>query len=195
MIKLLFASHNKNKAKEINALLGKKYEVLTLDDIGFVEEIEETGAKFFENALIKAKAGFESSGIPCFADDSGLEVEALNGAPGIYSARYAGIPKDDSKNLNLLLQNLKQETNRAARFVTVICFFTSSDVHFFEGECKGNIIHQAKGKGGFGYDPVFVPSGHDLTFAEMSDEAKNKISHRARAIVKFQIFLSSLPSL
>lgn len=186
---ILFATHNQHKAREVNAIIGPSFQVLTLNDIGFRDEIIENGKTFAENAKIKASAGFIKSGLPCFSDDSGLEVYALGGAPGINSARYAGEPKDDQRNLDLLLRNMSEMVDRRARFVTVICFINHIGTHFFEGVCEGTIIQHPRGKGGFGYDPVFVPNGQKQTFAEIDPEKKNRISHRGLAMEKFKTFL------
>jgi len=188
--KLVFASHNKNKAKEIEALLPDKFSLLTLDDLNCIDEIEETGTTLPENALIKARYIFKTYTIFCFADDSGLEIEALNGEPGVYSARYAGAEKNDDANMNKVLHLLLNQTNRNARFVTVIALIKDGKEHLFEGEITGKITHEKKGTNGFGYDPIFIPDGYTKTFAELSKEEKNAISHRAKAVRKLIEFLN-----
>lgn len=190
-MQLLFATHNTNKAKEINDIIGPSFQVLTLSDIGYNKAIIENGDSFAANAMIKAKAGFNHSGMACFADDSGLKVSALNGAPGIYSARYAGKPKNDQKNIELLLRNMLDISDRRACFVTVICFKNAQGIYTFEGICNGHIAHEPRGNSGFGYDPVFIPDGYQQTFAEMEPALKNQISHRAIALQKFIRFLQT----
>ena len=191
-MKLLIATHNDHKTQEIRDILlasGLSVELCSLRDLGDMEEIPETGDTLAENALQKAKAGYERHGINCFADDTGLEVEALGGAPGVYSARYAGgycSPKD---NIERLLRELKGITNRKARFRTVISLILDGQEYQFDGEVRGEIIEELRGQDGFGYDPIFLPEGSELTFAEMSEEAKNNISHRGRATQKLIQFL------
>jgi XTP/dITP diphosphohydrolase len=191
-MELVFASSNQNKVAEIQKLVGNKIKLLSLKDINCTEEIEETGSTFRENALIKARYVFEKYKYNCFGDDSGLEVEALNNGPGVYSARYAGEPKNDSNNTQKLLKELNSKTNRAARFKTVIALVIDGKEQFFEGEIKGKITLQPIGNGGFGYDPVFLPNGYDRTFAQMSLEEKNAISHRALATQKLIQYLASI---
>lgn len=188
-MELVFASSNQNKVAEIQKLVGNKFKLLSLKDINCTEEIAETGKTFRENALIKARYVFEKYGYNCFGDDSGLEVEALNNAPGVYSARYAGEPKNDANNTKKLLSELGSNTNRKACFKTVIALVIDGKEEFFEGEIKGQITFQPIGNGGFGYDPVFVPEGHARTFAEMSLDEKNRISHRAIATQKLVEYL------
>lgn len=188
-LKIVFASTNAHKLEEIKAMLPPDVELLTPTDIGFTDEVEETGSTFEENAEIKAEALFRHAGIPAFADDSGLEVKSLKGQPGVRSARFAGEPPNHEKNIDLLLEKLESKSNREARFVTVICLKTADKTFFFEGEVKGNITNERSGKNGFGYDPVFVPEGHDRTFAMMSAEEKNSISHRKMAMIKLLEFL------
>lgn len=170
-------------------MLPNDLELLSPNDIGFNEEVEETGKTFEENAELKAEAIFNAGGIVTFADDSGLEVKALKGQPGVKSARFAGEPVNHANNINLLLEKLKGKTNRDARFVTVICLKTPDKTLFFEGEIKGKITEEVQGSNGFGYDPVFIPEGHDRTFAMMSAEEKNEISHRKMAMNKLMEFL------
>lgn len=188
-MELVFASSNQNKVAEIQKLVGNKFKLLSLKDINCAEEIAETGKTFRENALIKARYVFEKYGYNCFGDDSGLEVEALNNAPGVYSARYAGEPKNDANNTKKLLSELGSNINRKACFKTVIALVIDGKEQFFEGEIKGQIAFQPIGNGGFGYDPVFVPEGHARTFAEMSLDEKNRISHRAIATQKLVEYL------
>lgn len=183
-MKLVFASNNKNKFEEIKAILPESIELLTLEDVHFTEDIEETGETLEANAALKANTIFNATGLACFADDSGLLVEALNGRPGVKSARFAGEPVNHEANIALLLKELNGKTNRNAAFKTVICYKDSDNELFFEGEAKGRIINEKKGLNGFGYDPVFIPENNTRTFAEMSLEEKNKISHRKRAFAK-----------
>lgn len=190
-MELVFASSNQNKVTEIQKLIGNKIKLLSLKDINCTEEIEETGKTFQENALIKARYIFEKYKHNCFGDDSGLEVDALNNEPGVYSARYAGEPKNDSNNTQKLLKELGSNTNRKASFKTVIALVIDGKEQFFEGEIKGQITLQPIGNGGFGYDPVFIPNGYNRTFAQMSLDEKNKISHRAIATQKLVDFLIS----
>jgi XTP/dITP diphosphohydrolase len=190
-MKLVFASHNQNKVNEIKSLLPKSVEVLSLTDIGFVDEIDETGLTLDENSKIKAKAVFEKTGYFCFADDTGLEIEALNFEPGVFSARYAGDQKNDSENIEKVLLNLKGITNRNARFRTVITLLIGQDEYYFEGRVDGKIIMEKRGEFGFGYDPIFIPADESRTFAEMTLEEKNQFSHRARAFQKMIEFLKN----
>jgi XTP/dITP diphosphohydrolase len=164
--------------------------LLTLNDIGFEGDIEETGATFEENASIKSRYIYDRYGVDCFGDDSGLEVEALGGVPGVYSARYAGMHGDHAANNNKLLAELKDIDNRRARFKTVISLIWKGDEYFFEGTVEGTIRNTLSGNAGFGYDPLFQPDGYDVTFAEMSLEEKNRLSHRARAVEKLVDFLN-----
>jgi len=193
-MQLLFASSNKNKIKEITALLPSGYTLLGLPDAGIFEEIPEPGATLKENSFLKAqyviqKLKAQGKNIAVFADDSGLEVEALGNAPGVYSARYAGIPKNDQANNEKLLLELANSENRKARFVTIITLIMNDTIYYFEGEVKGSIAPQAKGNNGFGYDPLFIPEGYPNTFAELSPEIKNAMSHRGRAVQKLIGFL------
>lgn len=189
-MELIFVTHNANKASEINDILGPDRSVLSLSDIGWNEEIPETGDTLEENALIKARAVYKRHSKPCFADDTGLEVKALGGAPGVYSARYAGEDANAENNLAKLLKELEGQQERAARFRTVIAYIDNKGAeHLFEGMVEGFITTEKKGAKGFGYDPVFRPQGHEDTFAEMTKEQKNEISHRRRAM---DAFLSGL---
>lgn len=188
MVEFVFASRNKHKAGEVADILSRhlsfEFKILTLDDIGFEGEIIENGKTFEENAMIKAKAAFEKSGLPSFADDSGLEVDALDGAPGIYSARYAskdGFDADDIDNNALLLKNLEGKSDRNGQFVAAVAFISSDTSFTKRGEVKGRILHEAQGNGGFGYDPLFFSYEANECFGTLPREEKNKISHRARA--------------
>ena len=191
-MELVFASSNQNKVTEIQKVVGSKIKLLSLNDINCNEEIEETGKTFQENALIKARYVFENYKLNCFADDSGLEVEVLNNEPGVYSARYAGEPKSDTNNTQKLLRELSSKTNRKACFKTVIALVIDGKEEFFEGKITGRIALEANGNGGFGYDPVFIPDGYDKTFAQMTLEEKNAISHRAIATKKLVQYLAAL---
>jgi len=190
-MKLIFASHNKNKVKEVAAILPKHIELVGLHDLNYNEEIDETGATLEENALIKAKHIYEKFNLNCFADDSGLEVESLNNEPGVYSARYAGNEKNDNANMDKLLANLSSHTNKKARFRTVIALIIDGKEYSFEGIITGQIINEKRGAKGFGYDPIFIPDGYTKTFAELNAEEKNLISHRAHAVKQLVEFLSN----
>lgn len=194
-MKLIFASANKNKINEIKALLPVGFDLMGLADIGIVNEIPEPGTTIKENSFLKAnyvldylKQKNETAAV--FSDDSGLEVESLKNAPGVYSARYAGVPKNDANNNKKLLEDLKLVTNRKARFVTVITLIINGEIRYFEGEIKGTISFEGRGTNGFGYDPLFIPEGYRSTFAELGAEVKNTISHRALAVKKLIEFLS-----
>lgn len=163
--------------------------MLGLRDIGCTTDIPETGSTLIENAAIKARFVQDNFNVDCFADDTGLEIDALNGAPGVYSARYAGEPSNSQKNIDLVLHNLGNNKNRAARFKTVITLIIGSDMHYFEGTVEGSILTERHGESGFGYDPIFQPQGHTKSFAEMTLEEKNKISHRGIAVRKLVAFL------
>jgi XTP/dITP diphosphohydrolase len=190
MLPLLYlATQNKHKVEELSALLKGHFIVRDLSTLALIEEIPETGSTLAENSLQKARYIAEKFQVSCLADDSGLEVEALGSAPGVYSARYAGEPKDDRANLQLLLNNLRGTANRRARFVTVLTYFAEGAYHSFEGEIKGAIVEAPRGSQGFGYDPIFQPEKESRTFAEMTLVEKNKIAHRARALEKFINFL------
>jgi XTP/dITP diphosphohydrolase len=187
---LLFASANKYKIDEINAVLAPLgYQVKGLHDLGITDDIPETGTTLDENAAIKASFLYQKFGQDCFADDTGLEVAVLNGAPGVYSARYAGAPKSDIKNMEKLLTSLHGETNRQAQFRTVFCLIEDGKHLFFEGKVAGAIPTEPRGSAGFGYDPLFVPTGEELSFAQMTVADKNKISHRARAVEALMAYL------
>lgn len=190
-MKLVFATHNPNKIKEIKPLLPDFIELLSLADIQCFEDIPETADTIAENAFLKAKYVKENYGYNCFADDTGLEVDFLNGAPGVHSARYAGESKNDQENMNKLLMNLKNSTNRRAKFKTVIALVLSDREEKFTGICEGEILTSARGTAGFGYDPIFQPQGNQQSFAEMNAEEKNKISHRAKATQQLIAYLQS----
>jgi XTP/dITP diphosphohydrolase len=185
---LVFATHNQHKADEVTSMLSGQYQILTLDGIGCSTDIPETGSTFAENASLKSTFVVENYKLDCFADDSGLEVDALNFEPGIYSARYSG-QKDDVKNLELVLEKMQGISNRKARFRTVISLIQDQKEHFFEGIIEGTLRSTPTGTKGFGYDPIFQPNGYDSTFAEMTMEQKNTISHRAIAMQKLIAFL------
>lgn len=191
-MKFVFATHNQNKFEEVKSLVPKFIELVTLNDIGCHDEIQETGTTLEENAQIKADYVASNYGLPCFSDDTGLLVDALNGAPGVYSARYAGKKRDAQANMEKLLKELEGKEDRAARFETVIALNLNFDVRLFRGVVSGVITHERIGEKGFGYDPIFRPDGHDQTFAELAMKEKNKISHRARAIEKLITFLRTL---
>ena len=189
MKQIVFATNNEHKLSEVRQMIGNSIEVLSLKDIGCDVDIPETGETLEDNALIKAQYVFDHYHIDCFADDTGLEVDALNGAPGVYSARYAGNGHDSEANMTKLLNELGENNNRRARFRTVIALIQQGQVHEFEGIVNGEIIRERKGVEGFGYDPIFRPDGYDQTFAELGADIKNKISHRARVTAKLAEFL------
>ncbi|HON18745.1 MAG TPA: non-canonical purine NTP diphosphatase [Salinivirgaceae bacterium] len=192
-MEIIFATHNQHKRKEIEAAVPKHIRILSLDDVGIFDEIPETGTTLTENAILKAKYVFEKTQKNCFADDTGLEVDALNGEPGVYSARYAGESKNAQENMKLLLKKLECTSNRSARFKTVIALIYNGNLFTFEGIVEGEIIASPLGDAGFGYDPIFVPKGFSQTFAQMPLELKNSISHRGKALKKLVDFLSTLP--
>ncbi len=188
-MKFVLASGNKKKIKELSEILSDfGFELTTQKEMGLLEEAEETGTTFEENSKIKADFACEALKMPSIADDSGLCVDALNGEPGVYSARYGGdLCESDIDRYNLLLKNMDGKTERTARFVSVItCVFPNGDVLSARGECEGEILHAPRGEGGFGYDPVFLPENHDKSMAELSPEEKNAISHRGKALQKFK---------
>jgi XTP/dITP diphosphohydrolase len=191
-MKLVFASNNANKIKEIQQLVPPSIQIVSLTDIGCTEEIPETADTIEGNAILKANYITEKYGFNCFADDSGLEVAILNGEPGVYSARYAGEPKNDDNNMNKLLLNLKDKTNRKANFKTVICLNINGEQHLFTGIINGKIIDEKIGTNGFGYDPIFVADGYTKTFAELSMEEKSSISHRGQAVKQLVTFCKNL---
>ena len=189
-MQLVFASNNKNKIKEIQALVADTIQIISLEDIGCIEDIPETAETIEGNAIMKANYVTSNYGYDCFADDTGLEVEVLNGAPGVYSARYAGEQKDANDNMDKLLSELKDKTNRNANFKTVICLNLNGTQQLFTGIINGKIIDEKIGTNGFGYDPIFIAEGHDKTFAELTLEEKAHISHRGIAVAQLIAFLS-----
>lgn len=188
MKEILIATHNQHKKEEIQQILGDQFLVKSLTDYQIFDEIVEDGKSFEENAEIKAKYCFEKTGIACIGDDSGLVVEALDGRPGIFSARYAG-NHDFDKNIEKVLSEMEGIENRKAYFITVLCYFDENGSRFFEGRIYGDLLKKRFGGNGFGYDPIFVPENHEISFAEMSAEEKNKISHRKKAFEKLLSFL------
>jgi XTP/dITP diphosphohydrolase len=192
MRKLIFATNNAHKLGEVQALLGDDFELVTLRECGITEDIPETADTLEGNALQKARYVYSKTGLDCFADDTGLEVDALGGAPGVHSARYATDGHDFAANNRLLLKNLEGAKERTARFRTVIALILDGVEYTFEGRVEGVIVTEESGSEGFGYDPLFVPSGEIITFAQMSAEAKNAISHRGRAVAELVKFLKTL---
>ncbi len=190
MRKIVFATNNKHKLQEIRSILSGHFEILSLSDIGFYEDIPETGDTLAENASQKSHAIYERFNLDCFSDDTGLEIDALDGDPGVYSARYAGESASYDDNVNKVLFELKGKENRRAAFSTVISLILDGKEFQFEGRVPGQITREKHGNGGFGYDPVFQPDGFDITFAEMPAETKNKISHRGKATQKLVAFLN-----
>lgn len=188
--KLVFVTNNAHKLEEISSILGGKMELLSLKDIQCTTDIPETADTLEGNAIQKAEYIHRHYGLDCFADDTGLEVEALDGAPGVYSARYAGEGHDSEANMQKLLHNLEGKDNRKARFRTAICLIMDDEQHLFEGICRGEIIKEKRGGAGFGYDPIFVPEGYTETFAELGNDIKNTISHRAKAVQMLCEFLN-----
>ncbi|MBQ2303820.1 MAG: RdgB/HAM1 family non-canonical purine NTP pyrophosphatase [Bacteroidales bacterium] len=184
MEELVIATNNQHKVEEIRRALGNKIKLISLKDLGCREEIPEDGTTLKENAYQKAKYVWDKYKKNCFADDTGLMVEALGGAPGVYSARYAGEHCSFDDNIDLLLENMEGKTNRNAYFATVICLIQDGEPVYFEGKCEGCILTERYGRGGFGYDPIFMPKGYGESFAEISMEEKNKISHRGKATEK-----------
>lgn len=192
MIKLVFATNNAHKLEEVQAIVGNRFSLQSLADIGCSEDIPETGTTFRENAQQKTDYLVRRYGVNCFGDDSGLEIDALGGEPGVYSARYSG-SRDMTTNMDLVLERLADVGRdfRQARFKTVISLYLDGEQHFFEGHIEGRIIDERRGANGFGYDPIFIPNGYDKTFAEMRAEEKNTISHRAIAVQKLAEYLKS----
>ena len=190
MQKLLFATNNKHKLSEVRAILGNKFEIVGLNEFGHFDELAEDGNTLEENALQKARFIYDKYQINCFSEDSGLEVEALNNAPGIHTAMYAGAQRSAEDNINLLLKNLENQSNRKARFRTVIALILDGNEYLFEGEVPGIISEEPQGIGGFGYDPIFIPERYKHTFAELPADIKNTISHRSKATEKLGSFLS-----
>lgn len=190
MVSYLLCTGNPGKAKELREILPPDIRLLTLQEVDLPTDLPETGDTFAGNALQKARFAFERTGLPCIADDSGLEVNALNGAPGVYSARYAGEAKDDAANMAKLLREMEGVADRSARFRTVVALIDKQGEHTFEGEVRGAITAEARGTNGFGYDPIFLPEMSDLTFAELDAKMKNAISHRGQAVWKLARFLA-----
>ena len=190
MNKIVFATNNEHKLREIRAIIHDGTEVLSLADIGCHADIPETADTLEGNALIKAHFVYDNYGYDCFADDTGLEVEALDGAPGVHTARYAGDDQDSQANMRKLLQEMKGKDNRNARFRTAIALIQGGEEHLFSGEVRGTITTEPLGNKGFGYDPVFIPEDTGLTFAQLGEDVKNNITHRARAVAKLTEFLN-----
>lgn len=188
---LVFATNNEHKLSEVKNLLKDKFLVKGLKEIGCTEDIPETSDTLEGNAVLKSKYVWENYNLSCFSDDTGLEVKALNMEPGVYSARYAGPQKSSDDNIDKLLKELSTKNNRIARFRTAVSLILDGEEHLFEGQVEGVIMHERKGEGGFGYDPVFKPDESEVTFAEMDSKEKNKISHRGRAIQKLVAFLEN----
>ena len=189
-MKIVFASNNKNKIQEIKNQLPKEIELVSLEDIGCFEDIPETAETIEGNAILKANYVTERYNLPCFADDTGLEIEALNNEPGVYSARYAGEQRDSNDNMDKVLEKLMDIENRKAQFKTVIALNLNNEQYLFTGIVKGNIGIEKVGNDGFGYDPIFTPENHSITFAEMDLNQKNEISHRGRAVKQLIEFLN-----
>ncbi len=192
MMDLIFATGNPHKVAEVQYLLPKGIRIKTLRDIGIEEEIPEMGTSLEENAILKAEYVIQRGGQAVFAEDTGLEVKVLDNAPGVYSARYAGPARNSRANLEKLLREMEGKQDRNARFRTVVALILNNEIHRFEGIVNGHIAESASGSGGFGYDPVFIPEGFDRSFAELGDEIKGRISHRARAMKKMISFLNTL---
>ncbi|MCF8347313.1 MAG: non-canonical purine NTP diphosphatase [Bacteroidales bacterium] len=192
MREIVFATNNQHKLDEIRDIVSGSISILSLSDLGFFDDIPETGVTLQENALIKAEHIYKLFGVNCFADDTGLEIDALNGRPGVYSARYAGEGCTFTDNVNKVLAELSGVENRKARFRTVISLILEGRTYFFEGAVEGTIEKEFKGNGGFGYDPVFTPLGYAKTFAEMDAAGKNRISHRGLAVAKLTEFLQQI---
>ena len=191
--KLIFVTNNPHKLEEIRKIVGERIEIYSLKEINCLEEIPETADTIRDNAIMKAQYVAEKYGVDCFADDTGLEVSALGGAPGVHTARYASAEGHDTiGNMQLLLQNLEGETDRSAQFVTYIALIIKGEIQTFEGICKGTILTQMQGNEGFGYDPIFQPEGFEKTFAQMSSEQKNAVSHRGKATRKLIEYLKDL---
>lgn len=191
-MKLVFATHNQHKLIELQQIIKSDIQLISLDDLNYSIEIEETGKTLVENALLKARFIYNRYSISTFADDTGLEIDALKGAPGVYSARFAGEDKSAVNNMNKVLELMKGITNRAARFKTVIALILNGNEFLFEGVVEGNILGAPVGTNGFGYDPIFQPIGYSISFAQMDSETKNKISHRGKAVEKLVSYLNQL---
>jgi len=188
MIELYLATQNKHKIEELSALLGSHFLIKSISELGVIDDIPETGKTLAENSMQKARYIADHFGVNCLSDDSGLEVDCLGGLPGVYSARFAGEPKNDLANSNKLIFEMSQYTDRNARFVTVLTFHQKGQFRQFEGEIRGEIVLEPRGNQGFGYDPLFQPENESRTFAEMTLSEKNTIAHRARALLKFKSF-------
>jgi XTP/dITP diphosphohydrolase len=184
MRKLVFATNNKHKLTEVQAMLAPKYNIISLAELGCFDEIPETATTLEGNALLKAQYVYDKFGIDCFADDTGLEIDALGGEPGVYSARYAGEENNACNNISKVLEKLGENTNRSAHFRTVIALLIEGNTHYFDGKVDGKITTHPRGEKGFGYDPIFVPEGYVSSFAQLNASEKNKISHRALAVEK-----------
>lgn len=191
-MKIVFATSNPNKVREINEILGDQIEIIGLKDIGCTEEIPETQPTIEGNALQKARYVYENYQVNCFAEDTGLEIDALDGAPGVITARFAGPQRDANDNMDKALGLLEDKTDRGAQFKTVIALILDGEEYTFEGIARGTITKEKTGDGGFGYDPIFLPDGHDLTFAQLDKVQKNEISHRGKATRKLMAFLATL---
>lgn len=192
MKKLLFVTGNQNKVREIKAILGDIVDLTGLKDVSWTADIPETTGTIQGNSLQKASVVFDKLGLDCFAEDTGLEVNALNGEPGVNSARYAGLNKNSEDNMDLLLEKLTDKEDRSAQFRTVITLLLNGEQHFFEGICKGHIAKARQGEGGFGYDPIFIPDNYSLSFGQLSPQVKNQISHRAKAVAKLIHYLKTI---
>lgn len=190
-MEICLASNNSHKIEELKSLLGEKFSVKTLREIGCFDDIPETGTTFKKNSLLKAQYVYDRFGVNVLADDSGLEVEALNGDPGVYSARYAGEPSNSTANNIKLIENLKGEKNRNAQFRTVITLILNGETYHFDGEIKGKIKEEFNGEEGFGYNPIFIPDGYEQTFHEMGFELRHKLNHRGKAMKKVLAFLNN----
>jgi XTP/dITP diphosphohydrolase len=188
-MKLVFATHNAGKLREVKELIGYKYEVIGLSELDDLEEIPENEPTLEGNALVKARTIWNKYGLSCFSDDTGLEIDALGGAPGVYSARYAGESKDPEQNMAKVLKELTDKEDRSAQFRTAVALIVDGQEHVFEGVVRGSIAKEKSGAQGFGYDPIFIPEGYDISFAEMDNAKKNSMSHRGRAIAKLVDFL------
>ena len=194
MMKIVFATNNAHKLEEARQILGKRVETVSLRDIGCTDDIAETATTLAGNSELKARYIYDKYGLDCFADDTGMEVEALEGAPGVYSARYAGEPQDFVRNRQKVLREMEGKENRKACFRTVITLLIGGEMHQFEGRVDGFITREEHGTGGFGYDSIFRPEGYEVTFAELTAEEKNRISHRGRAIERLCTFLNGQES-
>ena len=191
-MKLLLATQNPNKVIELKRLSHNQLDVISLKDLNIVEDVEETGTSFEENARLKALWAYQQTGLPCIADDSGLEITALNNEPGVYSARYLGVDTPYTIKNQIILDRMQNQSDRSARFISVVCLVLGeNDIHCFEGVMEGSIDIEAKGSNGFGYDPIFLPENHHLTYAEMDLNTKNTLSHRGQAFRKVIAYLES----